>query len=43
LNRNFLLCWNRNFSFCCDIRAAAVDKSERLAYTPPAEQETSSN
>src|SRR5436190_11586609 len=18
LNRNFLLCWNRNFSFCCD-------------------------
>src|SRR5439155_23125288 len=22
LNKNFLLCWNRNFSFCCDMQKA---------------------
>src|SRR5439155_1228752 len=31
-NRNFLLCWNRNFSFCCDIHRTALVSESSLWY-----------
>src|SRR5438046_10629101 len=34
LNRNFLLCWNRNFSFCCDIPYSRLARKRVTPYAP---------